>query len=91
MENKNQIFLYFFIIFMLLGLAIISFIYYFNQEDKCRVNPLMYGANYYLNNSNAKAVYGELVLMGEVGSTTLVIQFNDHNIKIEKRGENAPQ
>jgi len=85
MVLKKELFTYFFIIFMLLGIVFIMVIYYYNQESLCRVSPLIYGANYYKENSGAEIVFGSLTLAGESGTESLIIMFNDEEKEIKRR------
>ena len=79
MEDKNLYFIYFFIIFMLLGIAIISIVYYNEQSSTCRMNPLVFGAKQYLENSDAKMIIGRVTLIGDIGTAPLEIYFNENN------------
>jgi len=87
---KLDIFLIVLIVFMICSATLLFTIYYYNQEDKCNVDPLSYSAQYYLDRTTAEKVVGTLVLFQ--GFRIETINFNENGImKKEKAGGNPPK
>ena len=80
MENKNLYFIYFFILFMLLGILILSVIFYNEQIQECKTNPLVYGAKQY-QTDNYRTIIGTLTIV-ELGKNPLMIYFNEEKVSI---------